>query len=166
MKVQRIKQLVFLLPLIAAAACGGGENAESKLVAEQPPAENPPVVQVKPVAAAVLPAELLGPWTLVAIDGGSFAEIGNAPFMIVAEDGTVGGMSGVNRFNTQVTIEEGGMSFGLAAASKMAGPPEAMKLEQNFMARLGAISTFEVEGDTLRMWAGDNEALTFVRKKP
>jgi heat shock protein HslJ len=45
----------------------------------------------------------------------------------------------------------------------MAGPPEAMALEQTFLERLSAVSAFDVEGDTLRLWAGDTEALTFER---
>jgi hypothetical protein len=38
-----------------------------------------------------------------------------------------------------------------------------MALEQAFLARLGAVSTFAIEGDVLRLWAGDNDALTFER---
>jgi heat shock protein HslJ len=48
----------------------------------------------------------------------------------------------------------------------MAGPPAAMELEGTFLARLGAVSSYAVEGSTLRLWAGDNEAMTFERAEP
>lgn len=38
-----------------------------------------------------------------------------------------------------------------------------METERVFLQRLGAVSTYAIEGDTLRMWAGDSEALTLER---
>jgi heat shock protein HslJ len=46
----------------------------------------------------------------------------------------------------------------------MAGPPRAMAFEKIFLERLGAVTGYEVDGDTLRLRAGDNEALTFERR--
>jgi heat shock protein HslJ len=60
-------------------------------------------------------------------------------------------------------LADGRIGFAQSAGTMMAGPPAAMELEQVFLQRLGAVSTFTIEGDTLRMWAGDNPALTFER---
>jgi hypothetical protein len=111
-------------------------------------------------------AQLAGPWSLVALDGKSFEAVGKPITLEVAEDGAVAGVSGVNRFMTRLEtadLAEGRLAFAPAAGTKMAGPPEAMALEQAFLERLSAVSTFAVEGDTLRLWAGDTEALTFER---
>jgi heat shock protein HslJ len=45
----------------------------------------------------------------------------------------------------------------------MAGPPEAMALEKLFLTRLESVSSFEVEGDTLHLYTGDSETVTFQR---
>lgn len=167
MSAAKFSRLILVLSLMTAAACGGSGTTDSGPVAEDPARPAPAAEQVNPrPATAEMPPELLGHWILVAVDGAPVENIGNTPFVEFLEDGTIGGMSGINQFNSQVIVDEGGMSFGPAAATKMAGPPEAMALEQTFMTRLGAVSSFEVDGETLRLWAGDNEALTFERNQP
>jgi hypothetical protein len=109
---------------------------------------------------------LTGSWTLTAIDGGPVEPVGTPITLEVAEDGAVSGVSGVNRFMTRLEtadVSEGRLAFAPAAGTRMAGPPEAMALEQAFLARLSAVTTFDVENGVLRLWAGDNEALTFER---
>jgi hypothetical protein len=109
---------------------------------------------------------LVGPWTLVALDGEPAEAVGEAITLEIAEDGAVAGVSGVNRFMTRIEtadLGEGRLAFAPAAGTRMAGPPEAMALEQAFLERLTAVSTFAVDGDALRLWAGDTEALTFER---
>jgi heat shock protein HslJ len=108
-------------------------------------------------------ADLVGSWTLAAIDGEAVEAVGATPDLRVFEDGKVAGVAGVNRFNAEIQATDGRVLFGPVATTKMAGPPEAMELENTYLARLGAVSSYEVEGDTLRLWAGDNEALTFER---
>ena len=92
-------------------------------------------------------------------------EVGKTPTLEILEDGSAAGVSGVNRYRTRLELSDGRLAFGPTAGTKMAGPPEAMALESDFLARLDAVSTYQVEGDTLRLWAGDNEALTFSRVK-
>jgi heat shock protein HslJ len=111
-------------------------------------------------------AGLVGSWMLVALDGGTVEPLGEQITLDIGEDGTASGVSGVNRFMTRLEtadLAEGRLAFAQAVGTRMAGPPEAMALEQAFLARLSAVSTFAVDGDTLRLWAGDNQALTFER---
>jgi heat shock protein HslJ len=111
-------------------------------------------------------AQLIGSWSLVALDGKPVEAVGKPITLEVAEDAAVAGVSGVNRFMTRLEtadLAEGRLAFAPAAGTRMAGPPEAMALEQAFLERLSAVATFSVDDDVLRLWAGDNEALTFER---
>lgn len=154
------------LMAVLAAACGSGSRDVGQ-VAEEENAEQMAASYVNPGASKeelfepAVPAEIVGSWALVAIDGTPVTEVGKSPTLRILEDGSATGVGGVNRFNTQIEMKDGHLSFGPTAATKMAGPPEAMKLESTYMARLGSVSSFEVDGETLRLWAGDNEALTF-----
>jgi heat shock protein HslJ len=110
--------------------------------------------------------ELVGSWTLVALDGEPVGEVVKVITLEIRDDGSAGGSSGVNRFMTQLNtgaLAEGRIGFGPAAGTMMAGPPEAMEIERLFLQRVGSVSTYSIEEDTLRMWAGDNETLTFER---
>jgi heat shock protein HslJ len=116
-------------------------------------------------STSAVPPALVGRWTLVAIDGAPVAEVGRVPTLEIAADGSAGGVGGVNRFRTQLEAANGRIAVGETAATKMAGPPAAMELEAAFLGRLGSISGFEAVGDTLRLLAGDAEALRFTRSK-
>ena len=111
-------------------------------------------------------AAMVGSWTLVAMDGEPVDEIGEQITLEIRDDGSAGGSSGINRYMTRLNTDalaEGQIGFAPTAGTKMAGPPKAMEIERLFLRRIGAVSTYAIEGDTLRMSAGDNEALTFER---
>ena len=111
-------------------------------------------------------AAMVGSWTLVAMDGEPVDEIGEQITLEIRDDGSAGGSSGINRYMTRLNTDalaEGQIGFAPTAGTKMAGPPKAMEIERLFLQRIGAVSTYAIEGDTLRMSAGDNEALTFER---
>jgi heat shock protein HslJ len=154
--------MILTLALAAAAACGSGGTNPQQGTTEEAITVPSPGIETEVGAVGTL-VELFGTWTLVAVDGAPITAVGKKPTLEVSEDGSVTGVGGVNRFNTNVELVDGRLSFGPVAATKMAGPPEAMDLENTYLARLGAVSSYEVGDDTLRLWAGDNEALTFVR---
>ena len=113
-------------------------------------------------------ASLVGSWTLIAVDAEPVDTPGTAITLEIRDDGSAGGSSGVNRYMTRLetaTLADGRIGFTPAAGTKMAGPPRAMEIERVFLQRLGAVSTYAIDGDTLRMWASDNQALTFQRKE-
>jgi heat shock protein HslJ len=112
-----------------------------------------------------VPPELVGGWTLAAIDGEPVAEVGKVPTLEIAADGSAGGAGGVNRFRTTVEAAEGRLSSGPVAATKMAGPPAAMELEQAYLTRFQEVTGFTVERDTLHLLAGEAEALRFTRNE-
>jgi heat shock protein HslJ len=123
----------------------------------------PSAEELAPAARAKLPVGLEGPWVLVALDGRPVPEVGNTPILEIHGDGGVAGNAGVNRFRTTIEIDAGRLTFAPAAATKMAGPPEAMALENSFLDRLGSVDAYQLEGATLRLWTAGEEALTFTR---
>jgi heat shock protein HslJ len=164
----RCHSSVVVLIALAAAACSSDPGTESQASQEAEEAAPPAVsssasADLEPAAFEALPGDLIGSWTLVAIDGEPIAEVGKTPTMKILEDGTVSGVGGINRYSTQLKVTDGRPVFGPTASTKMAGPPEAMALESAFFTRLGAVSNYQIDGGTLRLWAGDGEALTFER---
>jgi heat shock protein HslJ len=160
--------MILALSLTVVTACGSGPvnppQVTPEATTEAPAATNEAsLVEVQEVSDAAGLGGLVGAWILVTVDGEPVPEVGKQPTMEISEDGTVSGVGGVNRFNTQVEVVEGRLSFGPTAATKMAGPPEAMDLESVYFTRLGAVLNYEIDGETLRLWAGDNEALVFER---
>lgn len=139
-----------------------------------PAVDTEPGVVVDAAQENILPTEnvvsgdfagLLGSWTLVAVDGIRAESQDNAATLQVMPDGTVAGFSGVNRYRARLKTAPltGRISFILGASTMMAGPTDAMAAERIFLERLGAVSTFTINGATLRLYAGDNKALTFLR---
>jgi heat shock protein HslJ len=108
---------------------------------------------------------ITGEWSLVAIDQNPLSS-GGTPTLVFESDGRCWGSTGVNKFNAQASFEklaDGWLTLGPAAVTRMAGPPEAMVLEGLFLQRLEKVSAFEVEGDTLHLFAGSQETATFER---
>jgi heat shock protein HslJ len=164
----RCHSSVVILVALAAAACGSGGGTESQAsleteVGPPPAASSPAGADMEATGDQGLPADLIGSWTLVEIDGAPVTEVGKTPTLEIVDDGSASGVGGVNRFQTQLKLVDGRMSFGPVAATKMAGPPEAMDLENTYFTRLGAVSSYEIDGETLRLWAGDDEGLTLKR---
>ncbi len=164
----RCHSSVLVLIALAATACGSGPGTESHTgqeAKEAPPpsASSSANADLEPAAIEALHGGLIGSWTLVAIDGAPVTEVGKTPTMEILEDGTVSGVGGINRYSTQLEVTDGRPVFSPTASTKMAGPPEAMALESAFFTRLGTVSNYKIDGETLRLWAGDDEALTFKR---
>lgn len=82
-------------------------------------------------------------------------------------DGRASGHTGVNRFSAAYEAAGRALSFGSAATTRMAGPPEAMRLEQQFLAALGRVARWEADGDQLVLRDADGATqLTFSPLTP
>jgi len=84
---------------------------------------------------------------------------------IFTEDGIVTGSAGCNSYNGGYSIEDGAISFGPAATTRMAcGSPEGiMEQESAYLAALEAATTYQINGDTLELAGADGERIaTFV----
>jgi heat shock protein HslJ len=72
----------------------------------------------------------------------------------------------VNRFTSSVDMDRlrrGEFAMKPAASTKMAGPPDAMRLEDRFLEALGAATGFRVEGESLTLTKGAEPVMRLVR---
>ncbi len=85
---------------------------------------------------------------------------GHKAMMTFNADGNVNGNSGVNRFFGQYKTAGDQIIFYQMGSTKMAGAPDAMKFEDNFMGKLGKVNRFFIVGRNLTFFAGDIPVLT------
>jgi heat shock protein HslJ len=118
-----------------------------------------------PDAVAVAP--LVGEWTLLRMNGRALPAGGETPTIAFDKDGGVSGTSGVNRYRTAVDLAqlaEGRLTLRQIAATQMAGLPEAMKRERQFLSALGKVRVWKVSGRTLYLEDDRKELLVFRRR--
>src|SRR5262245_8195606 len=127
----------FLLALSFAAGCGGDDgNGTATTGAE--------------------PASLAGvPWTLVSGVEGAEASPPSATF----ENGVMGGSTGCNHYSAPVTIDGDSMKIGMIAATLMGCPPPADSVEQAYLAALGQVTGWRMDGDVLVLVNADGDEL-------
>ena len=118
---------------------------------------------------------LVGDWNLQSIGGDDISKIvpkgmmRDKPGLSIAKDGRVGGFGGVNRLMSKLDLEaltKGEFKLAPVASTMMAGPSEAMTLEQRFTAALNQTRGFALNGDNLTLRAEDGGDLLNLIKKP
>lgn len=110
-------------------------------------------------------ADLVGTWVLTQIEGSpvgrELPEGSRRPSLTIDAEGSVSGFGGVNRLATRLDpldIPRGRFHVGPIAATKMAGPPAAMALEDRFVRLLAAAETFQMDGGALVVLPGGKGA--------
>jgi heat shock protein HslJ len=144
--------------LCAVLGCAGPEPA----VEDEPETTVEQAAELPPLELRML----VGNWKLVDFAGAALAEGLESPTLEINEGGETAGFAGVNRFMTSVDPGEffqGRLVFAPAASTMMAGPPEAMELETRYLDRLASVTGYFIEGDELRLFAGEELVLTFQR---
>jgi len=74
------------------------------------------------------------------------------------------GFGGVNRMSSSYKFEGGRLTFGMIAATKMAGPEAAMKIEGEFFTALSQVQTYRIVGSSLEMQNGGKVLARFVAR--
>jgi putative lipoprotein len=113
-------------------------------------------------AGALIPPPLGGSsWIVEAVDGHGM--VGRPPITLVFEtDDRAVGSTGCNRYFAVVrTSERGGLRFGQAGSTRMACPPEVMEQERRYLAALGSIRRYRMDGLALVLL--DDKDLARVR---
>lgn len=107
------------------------------------------------------PVDLLaGPWTVEHVEGAVLPEGSEVSLVFDAGAGRVYGKSACNRYNAGFTLTGEGLSFGPAAGTMMACPPDLMAVERRFLTSLEQVSRFDFADDgTLEMFAGDSAVI-------
>lgn len=103
-----------------------------------------------------------GPWALVELAGRpvSVTDALRQPSMrFDATAGRVSGNAGVNRYGGTYTQEGMALSFGPAVVTKMAGPPELMNIETEFLALLPRVRNWRMDASWLVLLGQDGEVL-------
>ena len=140
----------------------------------RPPADAPSrrTVAVRELArrtltADTLPAALAGSaWQLDAMPGATLAPAGGgvAPTLRFEAAARASGGSGVNRFGARVDAGDGWLRVASPMVTRMAGPPEAMALEAEFLGRLQRAGHWRVAGDRLRLLDAAGAELMSMRR--
>jgi heat shock protein HslJ len=128
-------------------------------------------IERRTLSGGALPAALAGTrWRLEAMPERTAIPTGAArgvPTLGFEEGARVSGESGVNRFGARVDAGEGWLRVSAPMLTRMAGPPEAMALEAEFLGRLGRAGHWRVDGDRLRLLdAGGGELMSLRRLPP
>lgn len=88
------------------------------------------------------------------------------PTLQVGADGRIFGLAGVNRYTGQVdtaALGRGVWSSGPIASTRMAGPPGANELEQEFLAALASASVVRVAGRRVSLLSEEHGLAVFVQ---
>lgn len=117
------------------------------------------------LAGVALPPVLAGTaWVLESVVGTPAAlGLRGAPMLAFGE-GAISGQTGVNRFNARADAGEGWIRIGPVAMTRMAGPPEMMKQEREFLDRLQRCGAWRVDGDRLHLRDAQGQTLLRFRR--
>jgi heat shock protein HslJ len=111
---------------------------------------------------------IVGDWNLHCINRVPVAvpQGARVPSLSFTPDGRVSGFAGVNRVSggfDPATLADGRLSFGPMAMTKMAGPPELMKLEDEFTQALSKVTRARIDADQLVFSSNDADLMRFNR---
>ncbi|MDY7104190.1 MAG: META domain-containing protein [Actinomycetota bacterium] len=96
-------------------------------------------------------------------DGAASSTIADVEVTLVVEDGRVSGDTGCNDYGGDVTIDGDTFTVGQLEQTEMActEPPGVMDQEARYLERLGATTTWVIEGERLTLTAGDGSGLSY-----
>jgi heat shock protein HslJ len=114
------------------------------------------------------PALAGGTWTVTGYNNGRQAVVSPAPgtelSLAFAEDGSLSGNAGCNSFRASYTVDGDRMTVGPAATTRKFCGPEVMDQERAFLAALGSVTRWTIDGGMLDAHRADGErALTATR---
>jgi heat shock protein HslJ len=146
--MRRALIIVLGLGIVLAAGC---TSASTSSAGSSPGTKPMPIPMTTP-----LPQALAGTaWQVVSLPRFSLApgtSLSLASLTLRFEEpARAAGNSGVNRFSAQVNADASQLRFVSPISTRMAGPPELMALESEFLARLQAVSAWKIDGNRLRL---------------
>lgn len=150
--MKRSMIILFAMMALVATACSGGDDEAT----ESPSA--PPAV-ADPLDGTA--------WTLTSMQdpSGDVAIPEQQRPTIEFASGMTNGFSGCNTFRGSYEVDLSSLTFGELAATQMACEPPASDVESAYLAALGAVDSFAVQGETLTLTGGDS-TLVFAVGSP
>ena len=108
-------------------------------------------------------------WSLLELNGRPVTEISTSPrhpsLRFDPAAGRIGGYAGVNSYGGGYQLEGGTLAIGSLMVTKMAGTPEHMRLEEEFLGALAQVTGWRIENDLLELTSPDGRVLArFTRR--
>jgi heat shock protein HslJ len=106
-------------------------------------------------------------WVLTELNGEAVEEaesMKRPSIRFDSETGLVAGYSGVNQYSGGYTMESDLPEFGPIRMTMMAGPPEAMELESDFMKALESMTGWRIADGALYLLGGETIIAVFSLK--
>lgn len=98
-------------------------------------------------------------WTLVSLNGKTITA--EKPPNMTFSEGGLSMFGGVNRLSGSYALVHNSVTMGQLISTKMAGPPELMKLESEFAKTMASVNNFHVHGDELELFHDSKLVATF-----
>lgn len=109
-------------------------------------------------SAGAMPASLAGvPWKLVS--GLDVAGWEDSPPSVTFENGVMGGSTGCNHYGAPFTVDGDSIEIGMIAATQIACPPPVDSVEQAYLAALGQVRGWRIDGSDLVLVNRDGDEL-------
>ena len=140
-----------LLALVSVLGCGG----------TQPPSPPPATAAPAAPAAPAVPAFADREWELVVLGPDTPPPSGRSVTMLFDSGSRrAAGSAGCNRYSAAYTLRGEVLTFGPAAATRMACP-DGMEFEGSFFGMLTQVTAYEVTGSTLVLRGADGPLARF-----
>lgn len=110
---------------------------------------------------------LTGRWTVTSVhraDALRSPTIGAEPYLEFAADGTVSGFAGVNEVSGQARLDGDRLHLGPLRTTRMAGSPERMDEEREFLAALERVAVVQLDGEVLHLTDPDGQIEVILRR--
>ena len=113
-------------------------------------------------------SDIAGKWQLVSMNGQptpAGMRGGQSVSLEIQEDGKFAGQAPVNRYFGQVDSRQKTFKTGPVGVTMMAGPPELMDAERDFLTVINDVKSVDVTGSMLTLSGPDGKQLVFERAK-
>lgn len=109
--------------------------------------------------------DLAGKWVVESIDGQAVSGVEELPFLeFNVEEGRVHGNTGVNLINSTFVQDGKALKFGMGATTMMAGPEEAMKVEQSFLKAFESVVSGKTNDGKLELSDNDGNVVMVLKR--
>ncbi len=109
----------------------------------------------------------IGEWSVSQLKGRPVGA-GKAPWIRIEDSGKLSGWAGVNQISSQLdaaALSRGEFKPSPIISTRMAGPPESMKVESDLLNALQDARTFSARSDAMDLWDGSGHiTASFVRR--
>ena len=142
--------VALLLPVLAACSTSGEASDPTPSPSE--------VIGAQPAGGIDLDGTS---WVLAS--GPFTGDVAGAGITLEFADGQASGSGGINRYSgTSTATPEGSLQFGMFAVTEMAGDPDAMALEQEYLTVLSQTFGYTADEATLTLFGVADQVMTFT----